>query len=264
MKIGIMSDIHSNLEALQVVLDDMAQEGVGKIVCLGDIVGYGANPNECVEKVKESGIVSVRGNHDEVAVTGDADRFNKYARAAVLWTADKLTAENRKFLKSLPYIISNDDFTIVHSAPGNPEKWEYITSIFEAAHHIYDHKLCFIGHLHRPMVFVADNEGEGLSYNKNTSLKRSGRRSGRESGIHHLNMIGCATTPIDKDKHYIINVGSVGQPRDGDPRASYGVYDTDASTFQLKRVCYDIKLAQQKIYDTKLPQRLAERLAEGF
>ncbi len=227
MKIGIISDIHSNLEALEVMLKRLDAEQVDHIYCLGDIVGYGANPNECVERVRAICPISILGNHD-AACTGHTspDFFNSYARAAIEWTGRVLTEENLEYLKTLPLTHEADSLFFVHATPKDPAAWNYITSEEEAQPHfaiLAPGVTCFIGHSHVPDRF--ENE----------------RKTKR-----------------------IINIGSIGQPRDRDPRACCGVYNTDSGTFEWLREVYSVQEAARKIRHAGLPEFLAVRLFIGM
>ncbi|MCK5120004.1 MAG: metallophosphoesterase family protein [Candidatus Latescibacteria bacterium] len=240
MRYGIISDIHGNLEALHAVLDHLSRERIERYVCLGDLVGYGANPNECVALVRELTDWVIAGNHDWVAVgLADNRAFNPHAKNAALWTARCLTEEHRSYLCSLPLKRSDGDFLFVHSTPEAPERWRYILSSHEAGKHfdVLNAQICFIGHSHRPVVFALNDE-------------------------EHVLVLG-TDFRIKPNWKYIVNVGSVGQPRDGDPRAAYAVFDAEETTVEIKRVSYDIEKAQQKIRGAGLPDIEAERLAYG-
>lgn len=227
MKIGIISDIHSNLEALEVMLKRLAAENVERICCLGDIVGYGANPNECVERVRDVCPVSILGNHD-AACTGHTspEFFNSYARSAIEWTGRVLSEENLAYLKSLPLTHADDNMLLVHSTPKEPAAWNYITSEEEAQPHfamLAPGAICFIGHSHVPEQFESE-----------------------------------------RTRKRIVNVGSIGQPRDRDPRACCGLYDTAAGTFEWIREVYPVQEAARKIRHAGLPEFLAVRLFIGM
>ncbi|HIE05517.1 MAG TPA: metallophosphoesterase [bacterium (Candidatus Stahlbacteria)] len=234
MRIGIISDIHSNLEALNKVLAEIAKEGVEEVWCLGDVVGYGADPNECVDLVRDRCRVCIGGNHDWASIgKTDITYFNPVAKAAVLWTKDELTEANIRFLEQLDLEWKDDRFLLVHATPSAPDKWHYL---FDRAEYQkeFDHfkeTVCFIGHSHIP-GFVDDR------------LK-----------LHY--------PPLDLDpkSRYIINVGSVGQPRDGDPRASFAIVDNNR--IELRRVGYDVDKTREKILKAGLPVFLAERLMVG-
>ncbi|MBN1449326.1 MAG: metallophosphoesterase family protein [Bacteroidetes bacterium] len=232
MRIAIISDIHANFQALSAVLQDITSQLVDRIVCLGDIVGYGADPAACVDLVRDRAAFSVLGNHD-AAVLSPHQRsyFNPTALEAVRWTADQIGSAQADWLRQLPYRVSFENMLFVHSAPRAPEEWDYVFSGMEArmqGRHFFE-RLCFIGHSHIPGVY---------------SL---------ESDLREY-------TP---DHRYLINVGSVGQPRDGDPRSSYGLIDTVAGTYENRRISYDVDAAMRAILDRGLPPRLAHRLKSG-
>jgi diadenosine tetraphosphatase ApaH/serine/threonine PP2A family protein phosphatase len=241
MLYGIISDIHGNLEALGVVLYQL--RNVEKLICLGDIVGYGPNPNECVEKVRELEIPTLAGNHDRAA-TGDMalSWFNRNARDAVIWTQKELTKENIEYLKKLPLILDEGDFHIVHGSLRAPLE-EYITSFSEAlpTFERMEKPLCFVGHSHIPL-FIAMN--------------RDGSYDGRE-------LLDKEEVRVGDYQKVIINVGGVGQPRDRDPRASFGIYNSETRIFTLRRVEYNIEKVQQKMETAGLPIPLIERLRYG-
>lgn len=239
MKYAIISDIHSNLEALSSVLDVIDGEGVEHIVCLGDIVGYGADPNSCVEIIKERNIPSVLGNHDAVACgIYEPTLFNDMAAHAALWTREELHPENRLFINKLPEKLTIDDFLAVHGAISDPDK--YILSAYDARPEfsmMEEKTICFFGHTHVAITYFYVNNRVDTFSPSDIAL---------EGGVK-----------------YLINPGSVGQPRDGDPRASFVIYD-DQGIAEYKRVEYDIKRAQEKILKTGLDQKLAERLSYGI
>ncbi|MFH1006357.1 MAG: metallophosphoesterase family protein [Candidatus Latescibacterota bacterium] len=240
MRYGVISDIHGNLEALNAVLGCLSRERIYRYVCIGDLVGYGANPNECVALVRELSDWVIAGNHDWVSVgLTDSNTFNSDARKAALWTARALTEEHRNYLIGLPLYRRDGQALFVHATPEDPDRWRYIPSPGEAAKHLAQlgPPVCFIGHSHRPMVFALNDKEQVL-------VLRTGFR-------------------IKTDWKYLINVGSVGQPRDGDPRASYAVYDTEDASVRIARVAYDIERAQQKIRAAGLPAVEAQRLAYG-
>jgi diadenosine tetraphosphatase ApaH/serine/threonine PP2A family protein phosphatase len=227
VKIGILSDIHSNLEALDVIFKRFDTEKAERVYCLGDIVGYGANPNECIERIRTSCHTTVIGNHDDVLTerTG-IQYFNSYARAALEWTARILTDENLAFLNSLPYTAELDSLYLVHSTPADPPAWNYILRPDDAERDfaaLPNGTIALIGHSHIPARF--DDE--------------KGHKS-------------------------IINVGSVGQPRDRDARASAGLYDTETGTFEWVRESYAVQEAARKIRQANLPEFLAARLFIGM
>ena len=243
MKIGIISDIHSNSEAINSVLKNIKE--VDEFICLGDIVGYGADPNYCIEKIKDLNCRCIGGNHD-FAVVGkvNINYFNYAARAAILWTSLQLKKENHNFLLNLKKKIElRNDVFAVHGSPQNP-LLEYILDKDTASliFNKFDFKIYFVGHSHLAGCF---------SFNKNNNQ------------IDCMNFSNGGYIEIHKNKRYIINCGSVGQPRDGNPKASYGIYDLKYGIINIYRVSYPIHLAQDKIINAGLPRSLADRLSYG-
>ena len=239
MKYAIIADIHGNLEAFQTVLEDIKTQNVNQIVCLGDVVGYNANPKECLQIVREMNIPCVKGNHDEYCSSEDAlEGFNPHAAEAVHWTRNQLTTEDRQWLRDLKYSRMVGNFTIVHATLDAPQRWGYVfDKLAAAASFPYQNtQVCFFGHTHVPVAFMRDSVVRGGTYSK---------------------------FKIDVSKKYFVNVGAVGQPRDNNPKAAYVVYDTDAGTIELRRLDYDIPTTQEKIRAAGLPERLAERLEFG-
>jgi diadenosine tetraphosphatase ApaH/serine/threonine PP2A family protein phosphatase len=235
MRVAIISDIHSNLEALQKALEIIDEKKVEEIVCLGDLVGYGANPNECVELTRKRASRILLGNHDQAAFDlSQTEHFNRHARTAAYWTNQTLTQENLEFLKSLPFQHVIDDLTFVHASPRDPEQWEYVFSAHEAKTNFpsFQTRICFVGHTHIPGVFPED-----------LKMQKS---------------------KVTRENRYIINVGSVGQPRDGNWKLSFGVFDTSAWTYDLIRSEYDVQTALEKIVAADLPRFLADRLLVGI
>ena len=239
MKYGLLSDVHSNLEALNSVLKKFKEEQVEKNVCLGDIVGYGANPNECVELIRNNNFECVAGNHDW-AVVGkqDIEHFNPVAKEAIIWTADVLNRDNMEYLKQLELKKEFPEFIIVHATIINPEEWKYIRTTFDAHRNFEEltKPVCFFSHSHVPIVFK-ETQRSKYSFDMSISI---------EEGIK-----------------YLINIGSVGQPRDKNPKACYAIYDTEEKKVEIKRVSYDIKTAQDKIKEVDLPWMSANRLKIG-
>lgn len=239
MRIALFGDIHANLEALEAVLDDAKGQDVTDYVCMGDIVGYNADPVACLEKVREMNCPTVKGNHDEDA-SGDhsLENMNPVAAAALEWTRQQLSVEQREWLRRLRMVRQVSDFTVVHSTLDQPSHWNYVTNRFDAmANFSYQFtQIGFHGHTHVPRVYLkADRVQE----------------------------VAADSVQIEDNCKYFINIGSVGQPRDGDWRACYVVYDTDRKLVVFRRIPYDIQKAQQKILDAGLPEMLAERIAEG-
>ena len=239
MKYAILGDIHANWEALCAVLSDAEKQGVTHFVCLGDIVGYNANPVECLEKIREMKCPIVRGNHDHYCSGDDnLNGFHPIAADVVAWTRGQLSDEQKAYLANLKYVERVETFTIVHSTLDTPEMWGYVFDKLEAdASFAYQYSsLCFYGHTHVPLAFE----------------KTDRVRVGLYSKIR-----------ITLGRKYFINAGSVGQPRDGDPRAAYVTYDMMKNVVELHRVAYDFRITQKKIIDAGLPERVASRLALG-
>ena len=239
MKYAIIADIHANLEAFQVVLDDAQKQKVTHYACLGDVVGYNANPRECLEIVRKMNMPCVKGNHDEYCSTEDVlEGFNPAAAEAVHWTREQLSDEERQWLSELKYSRMAANFTLVHATLDAPERWGYVfDKLAAAASFPYQNtQVCFFGHTHVPVAFMRDTVVRGGTYSK---------------------------FKIDTAKKYFINVGAIGQPRDNNPKAAYVVYDMDEGTIELRRLEYDIPTTQKKILAAGLPERLAERLAVG-
>lgn len=242
MRYGIISDIHANFEAFDAVLQALAQEQIDTYLCLGDIVGYGANPNECLERVWDLTPHVIAGNHD-YAVVGKEDLtyFNRSAAEAVLWTMQVLTRQSRQYLRDLPLLLCQPDLMAVHATPSSPDQWNYIVSLDQVEEEFDaippELAVCFIGHSHQPVIF---EQGRWL--------------------CRALRTKACHQRP---GYRHIVNTGSVGQPRDGNPHATYCVYDTIAGQVEIKRAEYDILAAQKKIRKAGLPDFLAERLARG-
>jgi diadenosine tetraphosphatase ApaH/serine/threonine PP2A family protein phosphatase len=240
VRYAILSDIHANLEALRAVLDD-CRDRADAVICLGDTVGYGADPLPCVELVAERAQAVVAGNH-EYAVSGllSLTWFNRFARAAAEWTQERLDEPHRAYLAGLPLTREVGDATLVHASPSQPDEWEYLVTAddgFDAFPH-FATRWCFVGHSHVPGSWSLGSSGPD----------------------HHAR---ATSVRSERGRRYIVNVGSVGQPRDRDPRAAYAVWDVEAGQVDVRRVAYDIATARRKIVEAGLPRFLAERLAEG-
>lgn len=242
MRIAFISDIHGNYEALISVLDHIKGDKVDAYICVGDIVGYGANPNECIKLVQELDCLSVvAGNHDYAAVNlTNLTYFNPIAYRAILWTQEILLEKNKKYLENLSLQYSADNYRVVHSSPHNPQEWNYILSLEEAENSFcyFIEQICFIGHSHVP--FFVEKDGNNPS-----------------------KLIAEDIIEIKEGCRYLINVGSVGQPRDNDPRSAFVIYDLEEKKIFLKRVEYNIAQAQEKILRAGLPAQLAWRLEKG-
>lgn len=230
MKYAILADIHANLHALEAVLEDMKKQGCIHAVCLGDIVGYNANPKECLDIIRGMNIPCVKGNHDEYCSSDKplAD-FNAHAARAAEWTRQQLPDEDKKWLQSLPLTQVVDGFTIVHATLDSSARWGYVFDKLAAAAH-FAHQttpVCFFGHTHVPVAFVKEAVVRGGTYSK---------------------------FGVEVGKQYFINSGSVGQPRDGNPKSAYAIHDMDAATVELRRVEYDVPGAQGAIERSGLPK----------
>jgi predicted phosphodiesterase len=241
LRVGIFSDIHGNAEALDIVLKALEYESVDCRVCLGDLVGYGPSPNECIEQSAAISDIIIAGNHDAAAIHQiSTDHFNEYARIALEWTREVLSESSNKKLAELSYIQVAHDITWVHATPAVPEKWRYIFTNKDAQQNFNEMKtrICFVGHSHVPIAFVR---------NKNSEITIEDAKD-----IH-----------IESNNMYIINVGSVGQPRDGDPRTCYGILDTTEKRFHLQRLPYPVDVVQERMQKNQLPQYLIDRIAVG-
>ncbi len=241
MKYAIISDIHGNLEAFQEVLREIKSlRGIDKVICLGDIVGYGADPKRCIDLSRGNSDIIIAGNHDYAACgKTDVGYFNPVAREAAIWTGEVLNIEYINFLKELPLLAELDDIHFAHGSLYKPEEWRYILS--EKQSHIdfqiMKHNILFIGHSHVPVIF--------------------------ENKKDEIRIITEYEIELDKNSKYIINPGSIGQPRDFDPRASFAIYDSDKRHLKFFRLEYNIIEAQRKIREAGLPEILAERLSYG-
>lgn len=239
MRFAIFGDVHANLEALEAVLADAKDAGCTHHVCIGDIVGYNANPHECAKIIRDLNCPVVKGNHDEQAhLTGSLESFNPLADAAIRWTRENLTEEDKNWFSKMRLIRQVRDFTIVHATLDTPHQWGYIFNQLDAAASFnYQYtNVCFYGHTHSPRAYI------------------------RDESVHSVPL---DVLEIEVGKKYFVNVGSVGQPRDGDWHASYCIYHADRNLVELRRIEYDINTAQDKVVDAGLPQRLADRLALG-
>jgi diadenosine tetraphosphatase ApaH/serine/threonine PP2A family protein phosphatase len=239
MRFAILSDLHANLEATEAVLADAREHECTHFVCLGDVVGYNANPHECVEIVQKLQCPLVKGNHDEQATLAESSRdFNALAETAINWTREHLTNEDKQWLRALPLTQQVRDFTIVHATLDAPQRWGYVFNSLDAvASFAYQQTtVCFFGHTHVAGAFVRDD-----------SVKK----------------VKVDLLTIEEAKKYFINVGSVGQPRDGDWRAAYCIYHLEKNVVEQRRVKYDLATAQKKIIQAGLPRMLADRLELG-
>ena len=240
MRIAILSDIHGNLEALEAVLAEVDHSGVDLLYSLGDIVGYGPSPAACVELVRRRAAVSLTGNHD-AAVAGltSLEDFNEFARSAVEWTAARLEDGQLEYLGTLPYTHRAAELLLVHASPIEPERWHYIHGLADIDEHFaaFAERLCFVGHSHRPGVYAISQD---------RSAARLGLRETLRPGLR-----------------YLVNAGSVGQPRDRDPRASYVLYDGTSGSVELRRVAYPVGKTQERMRAAGIPAFLIDRLGAG-
>jgi len=242
----IISDIHANLSAFKAVLDD-AKGSYDKVWCLGDVVGYGPDPNECVEVLAGLDALCIAGNHDW-AVMGklDVDDFNPDARHVSLWTRNVLTASNVQFIQKLPVaLVQEGHFTLVHGSPRHPI-WEYILypAVAQVNFGHFSTRYCIVGHTHSPVIFYAPDQRNGI-VEARVPLANNG------------------SEPLG-DRRLVLNPGSVGQPRDGDPRASYGILDAEKLTFEYRRILYPIAEVQGRMQQHDFPARLINRLSFGW
>ncbi|MBI3743861.1 MAG: metallophosphoesterase family protein [Chloroflexi bacterium] len=259
MRVAVISDIHSNLAALEAVLADADRRGVDEVWCVGDIVGYGPEPSACLAIVRDRASVCIAGNHD-LGVAGQTARgstgsprtegggehatvdlawFNEYALAAIRWTARTMSPEEKRYLGSLPPVLAHGRYTLAHGSPREPV-WEYVVTsqVARVSFDAFEGDVCFVGHSHIPFVC----------------------REAESPRLQHAN--DGVDTPLGATR-WIVNPGSVGQPRDGDPRASYAILDTDRGVLTHHRVAYDIAKTQARMREARLPSMLIERLSVG-
>jgi predicted phosphodiesterase len=237
MSIAILSDVHGNLEALSAIFNYLEKKKITEIYCLGDIVGYGPNPNECVELISEKCTNAIIGNHDHAALgLTSVEYFNEFAKVSTRWTMNQLTNKSKNYLLSLDFKYGNNSFLLVHSSPSDPKSWNYVLTEEDAKieFQYFDQPICFIGHSHFPIIF---------------SLKGYTRKN---------------KVKLDLSNKYIVNVGSTGQPRDGDSRACFCLYDREHRKIEYVRIEYDIAKTRDKIVKAGLPMFLADRLKKGF
>jgi predicted phosphodiesterase len=232
MKYAIISDIHSNLEALTKALEIIDHRSVDEIICLGDIVGYGANPNECIALISQRCSAVIKGNHDEALLNQSITmHFTEDARSAIVWTRKQISEEYISYLRTLTLSIRKENLLFVHATPCYPEQWKYILEANTAVNALqcFSESLCFIGHTHAPAIFSTVGQ----------------------------------VRSVTKGERYLVNVGSVGQPRDRIPDLSFGIFDTETWSYENIRSQYDVKTAVHKILNSDLPPRLGYRLLMG-
>ncbi len=265
MKYAIFSDVHGNMEAFDAILKVCQAEGAEKYICLGDIVGYNANPRECLHLLWSLDLVAmVRGNHDEYVALDDQEMagFNPNARLAVLWTRNQLTDEERAWLGQVPLraTVPGTPVTLVHATLDSPDSWGYVFD----GHHAVDNfsyqftQLCFCGHSHVPVAFRKKPMTLG-----DKSIERVENWEEKPNDKHNFNESDALRVELEAGYKYLFNIGSVGQPRNHDPRASFCIYDDIDRSVTRYRVPYDIAAAQAKIIAAGLPDRLANRLSSG-
>ena len=242
MRYALLGDIHGNTEALKVVLESIRVQNIDKIVCLGDVVGYGAEPVACLEMIRALKCDVIAGNHDWAAVGKlNIDCFNAYAKAAAIWTRDQLSEEQKNWLANLPLTITYEHFAVAHGTFHQPEAFNYIQTVFDAQQSFEALKklgarLGFLGHSHVPVGFF---DTDPITYTLDPDI------------------------PIDEELAMIVNAGSVGQPRDENNKSSFAIYDTEAAQVTINRLDYDIDAAANKIRGVGLPEILAARLYQG-
>ena len=304
MRYAILSDIHSNLEALTAVLDELATQRIDRYLCLGDLIGYGADPEACLARLRGCDALSVCGNHEWACVGKlDVQWFNETAKRAVLWTRDRLSVADLDSLRRLPLVVTEGPCTLVHGTLSHPERFEYLVEIAQAVDTIRQCRTtyCLIGHTHIPLVYeydleqhritrvltspeelvevrVSNDPTEMLLRNISSRVRARPRKTAVAGGAPGLpgGGRGCgerSSLPLNKIPHqgagyfmrfrYVVNPGSVGQPRDGDAKASCAILDTERQMLMFHRVAYDIPTAQRKIRQAGLPELFAERLAVG-
>lgn len=248
MKYGLLSDVHSNLDALEAVLRSMDSRGVERRVSLGDIVGYGPDVNQCVSLIKREVCLSIMGNHDSVASGRETSiGFNSIAKSAIRWTARQLTTDSAAYLRDLPLLSSISMCSCVHGTAVHPEMWGYLLGSYDASECAkgIETQLCAVGHIHKGQVFFVKEEASVAA------------RVVMTQGVVDIG-------PALRDRGKVIfSVGSAGQPRDWDPRASWCLLDTDSMVLEYIKVPYDIAPVQERILHAGLHPYLAERLAGG-
>lgn len=242
MRYGILGDIHANLSALEKVLECMRRDGVERLISVGDVVGYGAAPQECIHILRECGAVVVKGNHDAACVGElDARLFNPYARAAVEWTQSQLGPEEHGWLRALPLVAELEDCAVVHATLVRPERFDYVQATEDAdpTLDVMRTQLCFAGHTHVPVTILRGTDDPRTAYTVEPEIA------------------------LDDVRHAFVNVGAVGQPRDEDSRAAYAIYDTERARVWIRRTEYDVAREAARIRAAGLPGVLADRLFLG-
>jgi predicted phosphodiesterase len=234
MKYAVLGDIHANLEALLAVLDDARSQQCTHYACVGDLVGYNANPKECLDLVRELAVPCVKGNHDELASSAaPLENVNPRAASAILWTRQQLAEPDKQWLRDLRYVRLVASFSIVHATLDAPERWAYVfDKLAAAASFTYQNtSVCFYGHTHLPRAFIRDRSVTGGTYSK---------------------------FKVEPARKYFVNVGSVGEPRDGNPLAAYTIYDLLEGSIELRRIPYDVATTERKVLEAGLTLRRKE------
>jgi len=241
MKIAIISDVHANLEALTAVMQDIESRNAERVFFLGDVVGYGADPNKCIKLIGDLCEIKLLGNHDYVAMGLESpEHFNVMAKQSIFWTRKELKKKAIERMSDFEMEATFLDYYFVHASPDNPADWNYMVSVDDAVRNFdfFSQGFCFVGHSHLPAVFCLQPDRK-------------------------VDLIESDWFEAKPDCRYIINVGSVGQPRDGNRNACYIEAETDTNRFEFRRVPYDLRLAQEKMRKAQLPEFLITRLASG-
>ncbi len=241
VEIAILSDIHSNLQALEAVLAECQVRGINRFFCLGDIVGYGANPLECLKRIRSLRCPTVIGNHDYYVATGELDaNLNPVAFAGIRHSMKSLKAAERRWLRARPIVVVKPTFTLVHASLCEPLEWEYVSDRPQARRSLLEQTtpLCFCGHTHVPRLFLWEQAPPP-------------------------EQVGESKFRFSRESRALLNPGSVGQPRNEDPRAQFAIFNPEEFTVELVAIDYDIAGAAQAILDAGLPEYLAERLSYG-
>ncbi len=246
MKVALLADVHSNLEALTACIEDARARGADAYAFLGDLVGYGADPGAVLDVVAthvEEGAIAVRGNHDEAALTGRSESMNQAAAEAIAWTRTRLESRHLAFLETLPLAVRREDVLYVHASAASPKEWTYVTGPVEAAQSLVAAQATYVfcGHVHEPMLYFLGAAGRPLPFDP---------------------MPGVAI-PVPPRRQWLAIAGSVGQPRSGLPSARYAIVDRDAATITFLKVAYDWRTAAAKVRAAGLAERLALRLERG-
>lgn len=240
MRYAIFADVHSNLEALRVVVEHYYIQSIDRYIFLGDIVGYGGDPKDCIDILRDLKPLAVAGNHDW-GVSGklSTNYFNLHAKESIIWTKKQIKKDDLSYLEKFHLEIEDGNFICVHGSLKSPHEFNYVFDIDDAVvnFQLFKKKLCFVGHTHRPGIYCLNNDN--VSYSEDAEVS------------------------LEEDKRYIVNVGSVGQPRDGDPRACCCVYDDQNQTVEIIRLNYDVAQAASSIVNQGLPTSLANRLYDG-